>query len=164
VLDVVLFVGILIASNPKVTGISLHEWLAAIIIAPALYHLVINWEWVVHAATRLAEKLKATSKLNFAVDVALFLATVAVMLSGFMVLPGMLTAASGAVVIRIWHETHRIASLLTLLTMVVHLALHARWMLDALVRTMTPAQHARPVRRRPPAGRSTAPARSGVNR
>jgi hypothetical protein len=159
-----LFVGILIASNPKLTGISLHEWLAALIIAPALYHLAINWDWVMHAATRLAEKLKAASKLNFVVDVVLFLATVAVMLSGFMVLPGVLTAASGKVVIGIWHETHRIASMLTLATMVVHLALHARWMIDALTRTMTPARQTRPTRRRPTARRTGAPARDGVSR
>ena len=122
---------------------SLHEWLAGLLVLPALYHLVINWDWVVRMAPRLIAKIRATSRLNFAVDVALFLATVTVMISGIMVLPGVVSTAEGTVVLAVWQHAHKISSNLTLAAMVAHFALHAKWMSGVAARWLipTPGRH-----------------------
>lgn len=140
-----LFVAIVIAAHPAWTGIGLHEWLAAIIVLPALYHLVINWDWVVRWATRLLAKLKAVSRINFVVDVALFVSTVAVMVTGIMVLPGAVSVAEGTTVLHVWREAHRLSSDATILLMLAHFLLHAQWMSDTLARVKIPSRgrHAR---------------------
>ncbi len=60
-LDVALFAAIVLAYAPAVTGISLHEWLGVAIIVPSLFHLVLNWEWVVRIAKNVFAKLTATT-------------------------------------------------------------------------------------------------------
>jgi hypothetical protein len=127
-----------IASNPAWTGIGLHEWLAALLIVPALYHLAINWDWVARTALRIAAKLKQVSRANFVVDVALFLASITVMLSGFMVLPGVASPDGASTVTMVWRHVHSVASDATLLAMLIHLVLHARWMYDTAVRSFLP--------------------------
>jgi len=114
-------------------------------VLPALYHLVINWDWVTRWASKLMAKLKAVSRLNFIVDVALFLATVTVMVTGIMVIPGVVSVAEGRTILHVWHEAHRISSDATILLMLAHFLLHAEWMSDALTRSLTPkpGRHAR---------------------
>ncbi len=105
---------------------------------PALYHVAINWDWVVRVTSRLFEKLKVVSTANLVVDIALFLATVTVMLSGVMVIPGVVSTVDGTVVLRVWSEAHRLSSYVTILAMVAHFLLHAEWMTDVAFRIFTP--------------------------
>lgn len=88
-------------------------------------------------AEKLFEKAKATSAINFTVDVVLFFATVGVMLSGFMVLPGVISTEEGTVVLDVWVGVHTAASDLMVFAMVVHLLLHVGWMRDAMRKTVS---------------------------
>lgn len=146
-LDIALFVAIVIASHPEWTGISLHEWLAVAIALPALYHLAINWDWVIRVASKILTKLKAVSRINFVVDVALFIATVTVMATGIMVLPGVVPTSGGDVVLGVWRGAHRVSSDATVLLMLAHFVLHAQWMSDALARACAPKPGRRASRR-----------------
>jgi hypothetical protein len=130
-LDTLLFVAIFVASRPIWTGISVHMWLGGLVAVPALYHLAINWDWVTRIASRLLARLRATSRLNFAVDAVLFMAFVTVVLSGFMVLPGVIPAEN-AVVFAVWLHAHQVSSDITIVSMLIHFVLHARWMSDAV--------------------------------
>ena len=76
VLDVFLFVAFLGACNPAVTGFSVHEWLSLALAVPTLVHVIINWDCVEHVIDRFAEKIRASSRINLAVDALLFVATV----------------------------------------------------------------------------------------
>ncbi len=127
-LDVGLFIALMVAFFPKATGIPVHEWLAALIIVPTLFHLVINWDWVKHTCARILEKLKTMSAINLLVDVALFLSAVTVMLSGFMVSQS-IAGALGLTVVpsAAWHVAHSLSAKFSVLFMTVHLALHGRW-------------------------------------
>jgi len=138
-LDAGLFAALVVASNPAWTGIGLHEWLAGLLIVPALYHLAINWDWVIRVSSKVLAKLKATSRINLAVDIVLFFATVAVMLSGFMVIPGVISTDGGTIVLSVWQQAHRVASNVTVISMVIHLLLHAGWIYDAARRSAAPA-------------------------
>ena len=60
-IDAVLLAGLLIAFFPARTGISTHEWLSVALVVPALFHLVINWDWVMRTSGRLFAKLRTTS-------------------------------------------------------------------------------------------------------
>jgi hypothetical protein len=130
-LDAALFVAIFVASRPAWTGVGLHEWLAGLLVLPALYHLIINWDWVMNIGPRLVAKLRTTSGINFAIDVALFLALIAVSVSGIMLIPGVLGEETGPGMFSVWLKTHQIASDLTIVAMLAHFVMHASWLSDA---------------------------------
>lgn len=130
-LDVSLFAALFLASRPDVTGLSLHEWLAALLVIPSVYHVAINWDWVKRTIVRLVDKLKAASRINIVIDTVLFGALVTVTLSGFMLLPGFLHSDNLAVVRGVWHQVHVAASDITIFSMLAHLFMHSEWMLDA---------------------------------
>lgn len=128
VLDAILFVATLVAFFPETTGISVHEWLSLALVVPLLFHLVINWTWVVKTLGRFLEKLKATSRLNMFVDAALFVSAVTVMLSGLLV-SQVIAAAFGQTTSpsAMWVFMHSLSAKTTILFTLVHLALHANW-------------------------------------
>lgn len=127
-LDLLMSAGFLVALNPVVTGISVHEWLSLALIVPVFVHAVVNWDWAVRVARKLLGRLRALTRVGFAVDVALFIATVAVMLSGLMVsrvvLPALhlSAAASGE-----WVALHALSARAVIVALLVHVTLHWRW-------------------------------------
>jgi len=127
-LDIALAVGLLAAYRPTWTGISLHQWLSIAIIAPLLAHLVVNWQWTLRVLRTFVHRLLSASRLNFAIDAALLVSTVAVMLSGFMVSPLLLSPLgiqpSNPLV---WHELHLWSANATIALFAIHAAMHWRW-------------------------------------
>ena len=136
-LDATIFGIVILAANPAITGLGVHVWLGLVLIVPALTHLVVNWEWVLHTIARLFAKLRAASRLNLVVDAALFGSLVAVTLSGFLVIPG-LASAFGLTVTGYWHVVHLATSDLTVGLTLLHTALHWRWLANALRRSLSP--------------------------
>ena len=84
-LDLGMFLALLGAYNPALTGLAIHEWLSIAVIVPLLLHLIINWEWTVRITTAFLDRLFHASRLNLIVDTTLFVSSVAVMLSGLMI-------------------------------------------------------------------------------
>jgi len=150
-LDVGLFAALLVANNPAWTGLSTHEWLSLAIITPLLVHLIINWEWAVRIASRFAQRLRKVSRVNFVLDVALFVSAAAVMTSGIVVSRtiagalGLLSTPNA-----IWYALHSLSANATIALLVVHLGLHWRWIARMLGLLQT----------RGAAWRSSAPART----
>jgi len=133
IIDVALFVALLVANNPAWTGIAVHEWLSIAIVVPLGLHLVINWEWTVRVTRRLLDRMLHMSALNLVVDAALFVSAVAVMLSGLMVSQAIagalgMAAAPGA----LWAAVHSVSASATVGLLLVHFALHWRWIVRAL--------------------------------
>jgi type III secretory pathway component EscS len=99
---------------------------------PALVHLVFNWDWVLRAVNRVFERLSTVSRINLVVDTLLFLSTVTVILSGLMVSQvigatlGFTTTAT-----QLWHQTHAFSADATVLLLLTHFALHAKWIANA---------------------------------
>jgi len=142
-LDAGLFATFLVAFSPTVTGISVHEWLSLAIIVPALIHLVINTDWVIHTAANIAARLRRVSALTLLLDTVLFVATVTVMLSGLMV-SQVIAAALGVGGTRsaIWHVAHSFSATATIVLLLTHLALHIPWAARTVHRlsTASPAE------------------------
>lgn len=131
-LDLALFGALFLAYNPAWTRIAVHEWLSVVIIVPLLFHVIINWDQTLAIVRRFAQIVRATPKINFVVDVALFIAVVTVMLSGLLVSQYVLRAVGVSVTpTALWVDTHRWSADATILLLLVHFALHWRWILRA---------------------------------
>jgi len=138
-LDLGMFGALLVAFDPALTGIAVHEWLSIAVIVPLLFHLIINWEWTLRTVERFAERMLNASRLNLVVDVALFIATVTVMLSGLLISQAIsgvlgLNVTPGA----IWVAVHSVSANATVALLLVHFALHAKWVVNVARRLGTP--------------------------
>jgi hypothetical protein len=139
-LDIALTIGLVAAYKPEWTGISFHQWLSIAIIAPLLLHLVVNWEWALRVLRTFVQRLLSTSRLNFLIDSALLVSTVAVMLSGFMVSPAIIAPLGIKPTNPLaWHVTHSWSANATIVLFAIHALLHWRWFLSAAKRFAQPA-------------------------
>ncbi|HEY5548402.1 MAG TPA: DUF4405 domain-containing protein [Coriobacteriia bacterium] len=138
ILDLIIACGLIAAYRPTWTGISLHEWISIAVIAPMAIHLAVNWEWCLRIARTFLQRLFHASRANFVVDVALLVASVAVMLSGVMVSP--IPAFFGAQVgqLLVWATLHSWSADASIALFLVHAALHRRWIV-ATAKRLVPA-------------------------
>jgi hypothetical protein len=127
-LDIVIAVAFLVAANPPVAGLTVHEWFGLAFGAAIAVHLVLHWEWSVHVTKRLFTRGGSGPRLNYAVDAFLFVALTASVLSGLLtsrhVLPWFGLPAEPA---RGWRETHSLAANASVAAIGVHLGLHWNW-------------------------------------
>jgi hypothetical protein len=131
-LDLALFGALFLAYNPAWTHIAVHEWLSVIIVVPLLFHVIINWDRTLAILRRFAQIVRATPKVNLVVDAALFVAAVTVMLSGLLISQYVLRAFGLSVTpTALWVTAHRWSADATILLLLVHFALHWRWILRA---------------------------------
>lgn len=137
-LDVTVFALVLLAANPAITGMGLHEWLGFSLIVPAFLHLVLNWDWVVSAVTGFFNTMRTKARIDLIVDAALFAALTAVSVSGVLVIPG-LAASLGIDASGDWHAIHLIASNLTVAFSILHFALHWEWVVRVTKRLFAPS-------------------------
>lgn len=131
VLDALLFAALLAAFNPLWTGIAVHEWLSVAVIVPLLVHVIINWDWTLRVVGAFFDRLLHASRLNLLVDVVLFVSTVTVMLSGLLISQVIGTALGLSVSpAPVWVALHSVSADATIALLVVHLALHWRWVVS----------------------------------
>jgi len=123
----------LLAANPAVTGIAVHEFVSLGLALLAVVHLVLHRDWVARTVRRFADRIANASRLNLVVAVLTGTALTSVMVSGLAVsqtLAGLLglAASSGSV----WRSLHAVSAAAVLLVGVLHVALHARWIASAV--------------------------------
>jgi hypothetical protein len=146
-LDLGVLAAIAVAANPLVTGLSLHEWVGAMLVVPALVHLIVNWDWVIRTVGGLVGKGRATSRINLVLDIGLFGSLVGVTVSGLLVVPG-LAASLGLLASPYWHAVHLLTSQLTIGFALAHLLMHAPWIAETIRRMLSAPP---PAQRRPAA-------------
>jgi len=121
-LDAAIFVAFLLALDPRLTGIAIHEWLGLAGAAAVVVHLLLHWEWIVGVTRRFLGRTSGAARLNYVVDVLFFIDLVVISLSGLMVsqalLPLLGLAAPGG----------------TFWLVAVHAALHWKWIVNAVRR------------------------------
>jgi hypothetical protein len=71
--------------EPVLTGVPLHEWWATAAILVFLIHVLTQWDWILAVGKRFFQKLFHQSRLNFVLDLLLFLSMTTVVLSGLMI-------------------------------------------------------------------------------
>jgi hypothetical protein len=134
-LDIALFLIFVVTFQAKATGITVHEWLGVGIIVVIITHILLHWQWVVSITQQFFRKLKAEPRINYIVNLAIFAGFTTMIFSGLMishsVLPffGLEVAASG-----FWKMLHKTSADVTVWLTALHVALHWRWIVNAVKR------------------------------
>ena len=135
ILDVLAFIGFLLALDPEATGISVHEWLTIAGTAAIVLHLLLNWNWITGITRKFFQKMTAKTRLNYILNWLFFIDGVLVMLSGIMisevVLPafGIRLPEGGA-----WRQWHSLSADLSLVILALHTALNWDWIVCVVKR------------------------------
>jgi hypothetical protein len=134
-IDFTIFIVFLLAGEPAITGLPIHEWLSLAFIAALITHLVLHWEWIVSVTGRFFHRLIHESRFNYLVDFLVFLSFITVMLSGLLVSQS-ITQLFGIhfQVSRAWREIHSLSADATLLLIGLHFAMHWKWIVNAIQR------------------------------
>ncbi len=134
-IDIVILAGLLIALEPGITGIAVHEWLSVALAATMIVHILLHWDWVVNVGVKFFKKLFHSSRFQFVVDVVLLVAFVLVMMSGILISRSVLSVLGIHLqVSRTWELLHRTSADVTLFLTAFHFALHWNWVVNATKR------------------------------
>ena len=137
ILDVTLFLIFLVVFQEKATGNTWHEWLGVGITAVIITHILLNWQWVVSVTKRFFHKLNAEPRINYIVNSGIFIGFTTIIFSGLMmsrsVLPFFGLEASSS---HTWETLHATASDIVVWLTALHVALHWRWIVNAIKRNV----------------------------
>jgi hypothetical protein len=133
--DIGTFVVFLVVCAPALTGLAIHEWLGLALMAPILTHLLLHWNWIVSISQRIFTTATSSARVNWALNILLFVAFTIATFSGLMisevVLPqlGLPVPGDG-----VWLSLHLISANLSVLLIGLHVAFHWRWVVNATQR------------------------------
>lgn len=85
VLDILIFVGFLVAMDPHSTGVAIHEWLTVASMAAIITHLLLSWKWIVQMTKRFFSTSKIRQRINYILNSLLFIDVVLIMYTGIMI-------------------------------------------------------------------------------
>jgi hypothetical protein len=141
----------------RLTGVPIHEWLAAGLLGLIVVHLIVHWHWVETRVARAVQDAPRRTRLNLLLNGSLFLAMGTALVSGFIIskviVPNTLTPGAYLK----WHHLHDASSSWALCILGLHVALN--WdLITAGLRRLTRGERAA-FAAAPPV-RSTAVARS----
>jgi hypothetical protein len=134
-LDLALFAAMMLALAPALTGLAVHEWLSLALAAALIIHLLLHWQWIVTALRRFFGHLAAQSRINLALNLALFIDLTLIIFTGLMIsreaLPLLgITPAED----RLWSGLHRLTADLSVFLVGLHVAVHWKWIASAVRR------------------------------
>ncbi len=127
-IDAGILAAFLVAMEPGLTGIPIHEWFSIAFAGTIIVHLLLHWKWIIQVGWGFFGKLFHSSRLKFVVDALLFVSFVAVMMSGLMISRSVLPALP-VLVGRdfIWTRLHAASASAMLLFVGLHFALSWDW-------------------------------------
>ncbi len=124
--NLVLWVGFLVAFFLELTGLEAHQWLGLALGALAGYHLALHWKWVQAVGARFFGKTSGQARSYYLVDAAI-LCGFFLMVSTGIAISSWLALAN----VSFWVNLHVSSSILTLLLVVAKLGLHWRMIVQA---------------------------------
>ena len=135
IVDLAIFIGFLLALDPRTTGIAIHEWLTIAGTMAIILHLLLNWNWIAGLTRRFFRKVAAKSRINCILNWLFFIDGVLVMLTGIMISEVVLPlfgiqAPRGS----IWRQLHSLTADLSLFILGLHLALNWTWVVSIIER------------------------------
>lgn len=134
-LDVVVFIVFLVTMDPRSSGIAVHEWLSLSVIAVMIVHLLLNWDWITQITSRFFGKLSGLNRVNYILNLLLFIDGTLIMVSGVMIsevalpLMGIQLPMGFA-----WRRLHDMSANIGLLLLGIHTALHWSWIVSTFNR------------------------------
>ena len=138
-IDAVALAVCLVALNPALTGIGLHEWIGLGLFAVFVVHVALHVDWVADAFHTARANPSIVRTGNLVLDVLVLAAFVACTASGLMVSGDVLRAfgwyAQGYY---FWDPLHAASAKVLLALLLVHVVVHWRWVAQALRRNAGP--------------------------
>src|SRR5215213_2578063 len=107
IVDSAIFLAFLVAMAPHFSGIAVHEWLSIAFGAAIITHLLLHWQWLVEVTKRFFGKAQWAARINYILNLLLFIDITLVIFSGLMIsevalpLVGIQLAQSGS-----WRGIH----------------------------------------------------------
>jgi hypothetical protein len=133
-LDLLIFIGFLIAMEPRSSGLAIHEWLTLTAFITILIHLLLNWNWVAQVTTRFFTSNRRV-QLNYLINWLLFVDGILIMLSGLMISERVIPAFGLSFPRNFaWRGLHDLSANLALLLLGLHTALHWSWIVNTFNR------------------------------
>lgn len=141
-LDAVMLLAFLALLDPgATTGFVLHEWLGLAVIPVFIVHVVISWDWIVSAWQRVRASHVARIRLNFLLNVSLFVMMLVIVVSGIVISNYALPWAQQPGVAR-WEQLHNMTSSVIIPVAGLHLGLNWSWIKGAVRRYASRARFA----------------------
>jgi hypothetical protein len=145
-LDLLLFLGFLLAFFLDLTGLPLHQWAGVLGGALMLCHLLLHWNWVKAITSRFFGKTSGQARLYYLLDIAITGGSACILVSGLTISTWFNIPLANYLA---WKDFHITSSLITLGIVVLKIAVHWRWIIRAARQPLFPAPL--PARRSSPA-------------
>lgn len=135
IVDSSIFVGFLVATAPRFSGLPIHEWLGIAFGAAIVVHLLLHWQWIVGVTKRFFGKLQGQARLNYVLNALLFIDVTVIVVTGLLLsevampLFGVRFPRDG-----MWLWLHRTTTNVAVFLIGVHVALHWSWIVKTLKR------------------------------
>ena len=127
-IDFAVLLMFLLGMDPKATGIIIHEWLSVVFTIVIIIHLLLHWAWIIAVSKRFLKKLAGQARLNFVLNILLFIFTTIIIFTGIMASKIILPFLGIDIEKRVnWIFLHNLSSDITLLILGLHIALHWKW-------------------------------------
>ncbi|MFN8458750.1 MAG: DUF4405 domain-containing protein [Anaerolineae bacterium] len=133
--DMALFLVFLVVYQAKATGEAAHEWLGVGLAAAFIIHILLHWEWVIVITRRFFQKIKSEPRINYLLNAGLFICFTTIIFSGLMISRSVLPFFGlEAADTPFWKMLHLTAADISLWLVALHVALHWRWIVEAVKR------------------------------
>ena len=136
-IDAVVLALYLVAANPALTGIGIHEWLGLGVLVAFFVHAAVHADWVVEAVRGSFAHPSWARMGNAVLDVFILVAFMTATVSGIMVsgafLPALGLYAEGYY---FWDPLHAVSAKVLLALLVLHVVVHWKWLASALKKGM----------------------------
>ncbi len=131
--DVAIFAGFLMAMDPRSTGIAVHEWLSIGLAGAVITHLLLNWQWIVEVTRRFFGKVANRSRVNYILNLLLFIDVTLCMFTGIMISKEALPWLGITLPMNLlWRRLHGLSADGLLFLIGLHVALHWGWIVTAV--------------------------------
>lgn len=141
--DVLLLATLLLLFSPRLTGLSIHEWLGVSLGATLIVHLLVSWSWISSGTRRLVSGSNRRARVNYVLNWLLFILILIEVTSGVaisrVVLPsiGIRTIND-----RSWRALHNLTLNWTMLMLGLHVAMNWRPLVIGVSRHVWPRRSA----------------------
>jgi len=134
-LDVALLVSMCALETVPFTGLVIHEWLGLAIVGMVFAHLLLSWSWIAAHSRRWFTRQSLRGRVNYLLNLTLFAAITAVILSGIVISQKAIPALTGAKIAPEmdwrWDTIHNRFSDYVFVLSGLHLAINWDWALAA---------------------------------